>query len=102
MLVHTKSSHSLLGMLCHISADVGPKVYRLFKKRLTDAQKASQLWQRLLHVEEGHDAHHHVRLVGVEDVAEQDALAALHPDNLPIVPTQRVGGPAETQPPAAK
>lgn len=81
---------------------VGPKVYRLFKKRLTDAQKASQLWQRLLHVEEGHDAHHHVRLVGVEDVAEQDALAALHPDNLPIVPTQRVGGPAETQPPAAK
>lgn len=81
---------------------VGPKVYRLFKKRLSDAQKATPLWQRLLHVEDGHDAHHHVRLATVDSEAEQEALAGLAPDNLPIAPALRVGGPSEAQAPAGK
>ena len=64
---------------------VGPKIHKLLKRKLAKADKESPLWTQIVRIEDGHDAHHHVRLAPVPDELEAQARAALTPSNLPAM-----------------
>ncbi|MSQ84883.1 MAG: hypothetical protein EXR77_18755, partial [Myxococcales bacterium] len=61
---------------------VGKHVRRYMNKRLSKDHRASELWQQLVQVVPGHDAHHHLRLAMPS--AHDDAVAAAELQTEPV------------------
>ncbi len=72
------------------------KVRTLFAKHLPAEAKATLLWQDIIAVSQGHDAHHHVRLASAPAEREGAALVDLFTPVLPMEDAVGVSMPGDS------